>query len=394
MSLLGNLFENLTGNGNSTDNSEKPCSNCNPSCEIYPNACSECRPYKEKLTEVLYNVAHLEEFYARYEVASMASGSAGASTCPFCGAPNPSGALACEYCGSQLREGSSKITVNSAAEIPNPIMEAQSIIFDRQALIKKYTSENSNSNSGLLGSLLGALAGSGDSFGERMTEEEIRAVAEEYGVSVESYLAGLDNGVYYTKSVKAAKDRAEAQMQGNYGPAGIGVAGAGMAGAAMYNNNYGRQAYMNQQPMYGRPPQPPMGQPMYGRPPQPVNQQQYGRPQQNMQQQTNNRPAQSQPVQPAKPSKPALNSQPRPAQTQQARPSQPMSNSHSSSSASKAQTANKAQSFAKPTQTASRPAAPARPAQTASRPAPSRPASSSRPAPSRPSGGAGGIKKK
>ena len=251
MSLLGNLINAISGSSDDSSASvERPCSNCESSCEICPNACEECKPYKEQLLDALYNVEHLEDFYAKYEVVSEVT-SSGTTECPYCGAPSANAAV-CEYCGMTIGTASGKIQVKSASEIPNPITEAQNIIFERQSVISKYKSDDSSSG-GLLSGLISALSGSDDSssFGSRMSEDEIKAMAEEYDVTIAAYLSGLDAGTYLTKSAKEKADALEAQKKA-YSATTVGVAGAaGVTGAVIGNRMASNSSY-NRQP----PPQP------------------------------------------------------------------------------------------------------------------------------------------
>ena len=134
----------------------------------------------------------------------------GTVKCPVCGArsANP---YVCEYCDTPLAEApasSGKIKVERASDIPNPIMNAQNIIFERyDTVTKKYMS--SKESQSLLGELFEALTGidddEDDSLGTKMSESEIREAAELYKMSIGDYLTGLDNGTCLTlKGKKAA----------------------------------------------------------------------------------------------------------------------------------------------------------------------------------------------
>ena len=204
MSILGDLFGSLMGND--TVEFSPPCSICPGNCPIGPAACEECQPYKEQLMEALYNVEHLEEFKARYVVVS--SVSTGTTQCPYCGGPS-SNRFVCDYCGMQLAEDDGKIRVTSASAIPDPIIVARDIIYDRQKeIVSKY---NKSTESGSLLAVLFGLADSASSnLGQRMGKEEITEAANLYGVSVASYLAGLDNGIYKSLSDKKKEDAAAA----------------------------------------------------------------------------------------------------------------------------------------------------------------------------------------
>lgn len=199
MAILGNILNNLLNlNEDDSSCSPKPCNNCPSACELFPDSCELCKPFKEKLIDQLYDVEHLEEFNARYEIVNQ-SQTEGTQACPYCGGSNPASAYACEYCGSQLRENNGKIQISSAKEIPDPIQLAQNTIFERRQTVCRST----ESSTGILDGISQLLNGKdGDNFGERMTDEEIEQTAESYGVSVSTYLQGLDNGKYLTASAK------------------------------------------------------------------------------------------------------------------------------------------------------------------------------------------------
>ncbi len=134
MSILSSLFEALNGAGAGASGAslERPCSNCPSDCAIAGDACAVCEPYKRELLDAVYYADHIEEFRSQYEVSPTADASqkSGTVNCPFCGAPS-SDPYVCEYCGSRIADGapSGKIKVASAADIPNPIMQAQDIIY-------------------------------------------------------------------------------------------------------------------------------------------------------------------------------------------------------------------------------------------------------------------------
>lgn len=247
MSILGNLINGVFGGNDGESSEPKPCPNCASSCEFFPDACGECAAYKQKLIDALYDVAHLEEYYDRYEVVSPAAVE-GTVNCPACGAPNPASAVACEFCGTQLREGSAKIQVASASEIPDPIQLAQDVIFDRQAVIQKYEREKS----GFLENLTELLSGDEEAaLTGQMSTDEVKAVAAEYEVSVNTYLQGLDNGTYLTASAKKKKDEAAAAQ--------AAAAAATAAAAAAYRppvQNYSRPPQQHR-PRQERPAPPP-----------------------------------------------------------------------------------------------------------------------------------------
>ena len=113
------------------------------------DAFSLCERLEEKLIDAVYYVDHLDEFNAQYEVVGL-TGASSAITCPYCGAQTQNHQV-CEYCGSKLSEDSGKIKVASASDIPNPIMQAQDIIFERyETVIKQYTAANKTDDDGIL----------------------------------------------------------------------------------------------------------------------------------------------------------------------------------------------------------------------------------------------------
>ena len=214
MAILSSIWNALTGNTQQEKETvtDRPCANCPSDCAIAGTACSLCSPYKKQLIDVLYQVNHLDEYYAGYEVAGTTV--SGGVQCPFCGAKseNP---FVCDYCGSQLSEGSGKIKVASYSDIPNPIMQAQNIIYERyETIVQKNTASGSESSgifsqlTSLLGgsSLLGSASAdeSDQALGAKMSEDEIKEAASLYGVSIADYLQGLDNGKYLTLSGKQA----------------------------------------------------------------------------------------------------------------------------------------------------------------------------------------------
>ena len=258
MSILENLINSFTDTaGTDSDSVEHPCSNCPGSCSIAPNACDVCSPYKKKLIDTIYKVEHLEDFLAQYEVVSEVS--SGPVTCPHCGG-NSDNPYICDFCGSKLSEGSGKIQVAAASDIPNPVLEAQNIIFERYDAVSEYTDSSygignalSNiSSEGLLSTIFSAITGaaaSSDSalIGNKMSEDEINEMAEYYGVSVSDYLTGLDNGRYLTLSAKNTGSSAESIYNKNSGissgssilkaAAGIaGLTGAGVGVSSLLNS--------------------------------------------------------------------------------------------------------------------------------------------------------------
>ena len=253
MSFLESLFGSFTDSDDSSSASvQHPCSNCPSNCAVYPEACPVCQPYKEKMIDALYNVEHKDEILAKYEVVGTSDAAAtGFITCPYCGgqSANP---YVCEYCDSKLQDGSAKIKVSSARDLPNPVLDAQDIIFERYEAVSSFVDDNedglldgifgtsSGQRSGsFLGSIFSLFTGTDeevDNMGCKMTEAEIEQMADTYGVSVSSYLAGLDNGIYSTLSAKKREDELKAQYQnqstmadGMGGGLGMGLGAAGLA---------------------------------------------------------------------------------------------------------------------------------------------------------------------
>lgn len=228
----------LNGDEPSSSAATHPCSNCPSTCTLCPSACEECKPYKEKLLDAIYWVEHKDELVAKYEVTGSAAEDRGTTVCPYCGGPTAD-PYVCEYCGTQLQEGSEKIRVASAADIPNPVLEAQDIIFERYAnVVAKYdSSASSQSSSGsLLGSLLDMVLSDGDDkaaanpLGNRMTEQEITQTASACGVSVAQYLNGLDAGTYPTAAKYAVSRNGQTSSGRTVSSGAAGM--AGVAGAA------------------------------------------------------------------------------------------------------------------------------------------------------------------
>ena len=246
MSLLSSLLQQLIGTETEENVTERPCSNCPGDCVIASQgACPECEPFKKKLIDEIYHVNHLEEFYDRYEVTGTAAAGSesvsGTVTCPVCGArsANP---YVCEYCDTPLAEApasSGKIKVERASDIPNPIMNAQNIIFERyDTVTKKYMS--SKESQSLLGELFEALTGidddEDDSLGTKMSESEIKEAAELYKMSIGDYLTGLDNGTCLTLKGKKAADQQAQFTSAASEPASFGIpgiAGLGLLGSAL-----------------------------------------------------------------------------------------------------------------------------------------------------------------
>lgn len=246
MSIFTDLIEKFTGldlDGSDSVNSnvtERHCSNCPSNCTIAGEICSLCEPYKRKLIDAVYHADHIEEFRAQYEVVGNAHSdtTTGTITCPRCGGPTGNHYI-CDYCGAQLADApaaSGKIRVAAASDIPNPIMDAQNIIFERyNAIVKKYSAPQKDAASGnFISNLFAELIGTENSgeekspLGAKMSEDEIKEAAALYKVGVGDYLTGLDNGKYLTLN---AKKSADAQGHAAWSPAAAGM--AGMAGIGM-----------------------------------------------------------------------------------------------------------------------------------------------------------------
>ena len=269
MSFLKNLFGEISSGSTSTV--EHPCSNCPSFCSICPDACSVCKPYKEKMIDAIYNVEHKDEILAKYEVTGTTASEDKKVVCPACGgtSANP---YECEYCGTKLSEGTEKIQVASAKDLPNPVLDAQDIIFDRYNAISQYVDNNKGlldsllDGNGLFSSVLNAFAGvtsgsSQDAMGCKMTEDEINDMANYYGVSVSAYLTGLDNGKYHTLTAKNTESAYANQGSSSglglgAGLAGLAAAGLGVAGVAskIGHSNHGPEPrHNNPDHQMGRP---------------------------------------------------------------------------------------------------------------------------------------------
>ncbi len=278
MSIINDILEKITGldlDGSDSKETvvERPCANCPSNCAIAGTACSVCEPYKKRLIDAVYHVNHLDEYYAQFEVVSTPQISTGGTThCTHCGA-NSSDPYICEYCGSQLSEApasSGKIQVSAASEIPNPIMQAQDIIWERyDTLMKQFSTiglKSSMVKGSLIGDLVSQLFSSDESeeetstLGAKMSEAEIREASDLYHVSVGDYLTGLDNGKYLTLKGKKAADAQSVSSSvpaSSYTPASIGLPGMaaiGMFASSMFSNSGSRHPQSSQhhpsQPVY------------------------------------------------------------------------------------------------------------------------------------------------
>ena len=282
MSILESIFNGLFGDyeteSATTTAVEHPCSNCPSNCQLYPQACSVCQPYKEQMIDALYWVDHKDELKDQYEVVGVNNMNTGSTICPYCGGPS-NDPYVCEYCGSQLQEGTGKIRVASAADIPNPVLNAQDIIFDRYNAVSGFAGADSAyglegalsgvNSEGLLSSIFNALlgaeesSGSAISIGNKMTEKEIESMADFYDVSVSQYLDGLDNGKYFTLSNKDITVKAEesyVSSNSSYSDSlfgfgslgsGTGLAGAMGLGSLLFGGDkYNKTAAKDYNPNY------------------------------------------------------------------------------------------------------------------------------------------------
>ena len=254
MSLINDFLEKITGldlDGSSEPVVNHPCSNCPSNCAIAGEACALCEPYKKKLIDAVYHVEHIDEFRAQYEVVGkeQIAASEGTVTCPYCGGPSSSHYV-CDYCGAKLSDkpvSSEKIQVAAASDIPNPIMQAQDIIYERyDAIVSKYAEQKTSSDS-FLSKLFSELLSSGSDddsgsiLGTKMSEAEIKEAAGLYGVSVGDYLTGLDNGKYLNLT---AKKEADQQGRASWSPSAAGMAGMagiGMVASGLINSGSGRR---------------------------------------------------------------------------------------------------------------------------------------------------------
>lgn len=202
MQSAGTSMKNATG----LSLDEKPYSTCPPMCFIAPEACGECKTYKEALREALLDVEDLEAYYSNFVLDPDAM-PGGERECWYCGAPALASSRECEYCGSELGNGRSLVRVRSKEDVPDPIAKATNIIYERQKMAARYQKEKGSGGllKGLLG--LGQMAGQKmNAFDKPMTVLEVKETAQAYGVSVVTYLSGLDTGTYLTKAGKANQE--------------------------------------------------------------------------------------------------------------------------------------------------------------------------------------------
>ena len=250
MSIINDLLEKITGldlDGSDSEKKtvERPCSNCPSNCAIAGTACTICEPYKKKLIDAVYHVDHLDEYYAQYEVVSQPQAAGSVTHCPRCGASSADPYI-CEYCGGKLADkpaSSGKIQVSAASEIPNPITEAQDIIWDRYAAVVSKSSSEKTGSGSFLSDLFSQLIGtsdetdSGSALGAKMSEAEIKEAAALYKVSVGDYLTGLDNGKYLTLSGKKEADAQGADASLSPASMGLpGMAAIGMMAGSIFSN--------------------------------------------------------------------------------------------------------------------------------------------------------------
>ena len=299
MSIINDFLEKITGldldGSDSKENAVKhPCANCPSNCVIAGTACPVCEPFKRRLIDAVYHVDHLDEYYAKYEVVSKPQNVSGGTHCTHCGA-NSADPYICEYCGSKLADApasSGKIQVSAASEIPNPIMEAQDIIWERYDTLMKQFSTVGLKTSMVKGSLIGDLMSQifnsdnedeeTSALGAKMSEAEIREAAGLYNVSVGSYLTGLDNGRYLTLKGKKEADKQAASASvpsSSYDPASIGLPGMaaiGMFASSIFGGGNRRRRPHDfpqkpSQPVYRDRPRQPSDRPQSQRPPMPVS---------------------------------------------------------------------------------------------------------------------------
>ncbi len=259
MSIINDFLEKITGldlDGSDSGKKtvERPCSNCPSNCAIAGTACSVCEPYKKKLIDAVYHVDHIDDYYDQYEVVSKPQASSGGTVhCTHCGAGSANPYI-CEYCGSQLSEApvsSGKIQVSAASEIPNPIMEAQDIIWERYDAVVGKSSAGNTSSGSFLTDLFSQLIGTDYSddknnsvLGAKMSEAEIKEAASLYHVTTGEYLTGLDNGKYLTLSGKKEADRQVSAAGSSFTPASMGMAGMaaiGMFADSIFNRSGNRR---------------------------------------------------------------------------------------------------------------------------------------------------------
>jgi len=287
MSILESLLGGLFGSDDDDDQKEtvveRPCQNCPGVCKIAPDACSVCEPFKEQMIDAIYWVEHEDELRSQYEVSSSAGSQSGAVTCPHCGgaSENP---YVCEYCGSRLQDGEAKIRVSSASEIPDPVMQAQEIIFQRYEAVKEFPGADEAyglsealsgiETEGLFSSIFNALLGAEESndsrtIGNKMSRSEIEEMASFYGVSVGDYLEGLDNGKYLSMSNKKMAAQAEdeykrkqessqssplSSLAGLAGMASMAGLGSMLFGGSSYNYSAARKPVRPKPTVVVRPP--------------------------------------------------------------------------------------------------------------------------------------------
>ena len=229
MSILSYLLGSLSGEDAevTVSDAEHPCSNCPSGCQLAPQACDVCEPYKKRLLDALYNVDHIDEIRARYEVVTDEGLAVGTVTCPRClgSSENP---YVCDYCGSKIGEGTDTIKVASASDIPNPIMDAQDIIFERHNEVVKAYAQSEETSSGLFDMFSFMFSSEdvedefADGLGSKMSEAEIIQMAELYEVPVSTYLAGMDDDKYPTLAEYKVLKQAQQAQQAGY-PAGSAI---------------------------------------------------------------------------------------------------------------------------------------------------------------------------
>ena len=253
-----------------TDDRKKPYNSCPPLCTSFPDACMECGEYNKKLEKVLFNVEHADTFFSNYVIDPSAP-PGGERECYNCGAPVDVNDTECPYCGEGLSNGLSPIRVRSETDVPSPVLEAQDIILAKKEMLQNFQKQKNASN-GFLGTLASMATNLSDKMGnlQKMTLSEIQETAAAYGVSVHTYLVGLDRGTYLTKAGKASQDAIEKmnqQMQAqnaaraaarpatfsSFGGAATGAVAGGMVAGRSSSSSYTMMDYMQQKAVTSAP---------------------------------------------------------------------------------------------------------------------------------------------
>lgn len=194
---------------------EHPFSSCPSACIIAPDCCEECAKLKAQVKQAVYYVNNEDEYYAQFEVCETVSETE--RRCPSCGAPLDEQDVECEYCGADLSAGNKRIRVRSKQDIPSPIKEAYNKIHARQMYIITEQKKRTTGGGLLKGVInsLGNMSNQLNAVEKTMTLAEIETAANEYGVSVGTYLEGLDDNTYLTIYGKRALEQLERQREEN-----------------------------------------------------------------------------------------------------------------------------------------------------------------------------------